>query len=151
MSAILYLDTSSLVKLYVEEEGSNEIEDLVVASPAVATSLIAYAEARSAFARRLREQAFSAAEYREILASFESDWGSYAHAAVTIEIVRLAGNLAEKHALRGFDGLHLSSAVTIGRQSASPVRFSSSDRNLGSGFFDLGGINRVAMLEGVMP
>lgn len=43
---ILYLDTSSLVKLYVEEKDSSKIADLVIASEISATSLIAYAESR---------------------------------------------------------------------------------------------------------
>ncbi|MBE9540835.1 MAG: type II toxin-antitoxin system VapC family toxin, partial [Proteobacteria bacterium] len=52
---VIYLDTSSLVKLYVEEEDSSKVADLVRSSKVIATSLIAYAEARSAFARRYRE------------------------------------------------------------------------------------------------
>ena len=46
----LYLDTSSLVKLYVEEEDSAKIADLANASKVAATSIIAYTEARAAFA-----------------------------------------------------------------------------------------------------
>ena len=52
---ILYLDTSSLVKLYMEEEGSLKIETLVRSSEATVTSIVSYAEARAAFARRFRE------------------------------------------------------------------------------------------------
>lgn len=46
---ILYLDTSSLIKLYVEEDGSSEIESLVEQATLVCTSVVAYPEARSAF------------------------------------------------------------------------------------------------------
>jgi uncharacterized protein with PIN domain len=51
---IAYLDPSSLVKMYVEEKGSTAIADLVESSKVTATSLVAYAEARAAFARRFR-------------------------------------------------------------------------------------------------
>jgi predicted nucleic acid-binding protein len=52
---ILYLDTSALVKLYVEEIGSNEVKKLVKTAQIVSTSRIAYVEARAGFARKLRE------------------------------------------------------------------------------------------------
>jgi hypothetical protein len=38
---ILYLDTSSLIKLYVEENGSSEIESLVGQASLVCTSVVA--------------------------------------------------------------------------------------------------------------
>ena len=51
---MLYLDTSAVVKLYVEESMSSEVVVAVEEAEAVATSLIAYAEARAAFARARR-------------------------------------------------------------------------------------------------
>jgi uncharacterized protein len=42
---------------------------------------------------------------------------------VTQELIQLAGNLAEKHALRGFDAIHLASAVML-MKSGMPVVFS---------------------------
>ena len=42
---MLYLDTSALVKLYVDEPRSQELSAAVDKSEAVATSLFAYAEA----------------------------------------------------------------------------------------------------------
>jgi len=54
---ILYLDTSALVKVYVEEEGSPLVQGLIAGASLVATSRIAYAEARAALARASREGA----------------------------------------------------------------------------------------------
>ena len=127
---IVYLDTSSLVKLYVLEEDSHTIEKLVESSDVVATSLIAYAEARSAFARRLREDIFSNDEYRQILSRFDQDWENCLRIGVTGDLVRRAGDLAEKHGLRGFDAIHLSSAITFREELSYPVYFSCSDLKL---------------------
>lgn len=44
---ILYLDTSALVKLYVRERGSVSVRALVEQADVVASSVIAYAEARA--------------------------------------------------------------------------------------------------------
>lgn len=52
---ILYLDTSSLIKLYVDETGTLEVLDLVEQASLLCTSVVAYPEARSALARLHRE------------------------------------------------------------------------------------------------
>lgn len=127
---VVYLDTSSLVKLYVEEEDSPKIADLVRSSKVTATSLIAYTEARAAFARRFRENAFTPREYKHLLSVFDKDWDNYLIVRVTKELVRLAGNLAEKHGLRAFDAIHLSSAIILRAEISAPLIFSCSDRKL---------------------
>ena len=127
---ILYLDTSSLVKLYVEEDESSKVDALVRSSEVTATSLVAYAEARAAFARRFREKAFTPDEHDRIKEFFDKDWSSYLILRVSEDMIRLAGNLAEKHALRGFDSIHLASALTLRQELSSPIVFSCFDDNL---------------------
>jgi len=127
---ILYLDTSSLVKLYVEEEESSRVADLVRSSKVTGTSLIAYTEARAAFARRFRENAFTLREYKRLTSSFDEDWDNYLIVRVTKELVRQAGDLAEKHGLRGFDAIHLSSAVTLREELSTRIIFSCFDEKL---------------------
>lgn len=127
---ILYLDTSSLVKLYVEEEGSEQVALLVESASYCATSIVAYAEARAAFARRFREQAFSLEDFQQIKLALEKDWSSYVVLTLDFSLVAQAGELAEKHALRGFDSIHLASAISLRDQVASPVAFSAWDARL---------------------
>ena len=126
---IVYLDTSSLVKLYIEEEGSTDVVSILKNSRAVATSMIAYAEARAAFARRFREGSLTKTGYRTLLSSFEKDWINYVQVKVSQDLIRLAGDLAEKHALRGFDAIHLSSAISL-MKSNVPVVFLCHDDKL---------------------
>jgi uncharacterized protein len=127
---VVYLDTSSLVKLYVEEDESPWMCELIRSSKVVATSIVAYAEARAAFARRFREKAFSREEYDRLKDFFEKDWNDYLIITVTDDLVKLAAILAEKHALRGFDSIHLASAVILQREIASQVLFSCFDDQL---------------------
>ncbi len=127
---IVYLDTSSLVKLYVEEDESSRVDLLVKSSEVTATSLVAYAETRAAFARRFRENAFTTDEYNRLKEFFDKDWGRYLILSVTAEMIRLAGDLAEKHALRGFDSIHLASALTLRQELSSPILFSCFDDTL---------------------
>ena len=51
----LYLDTSSLVKLFIDEPGSDLVGRMVGAATVVVTSTVAYPESRAAFARLRRE------------------------------------------------------------------------------------------------
>ena len=127
---IVYLDTSSLVKLYVEESESSKVDDLVKSSEVTATSLVAYAEAMAAFARRYREKAFSSDEYNRMKEVFNKDWSRYLILSITEDMIRLAGDLTEKHALRGFDSIHLASALTLRQELSSPIVFSCFDDNL---------------------
>ena len=136
---ILYLDTSSLVKLYMEEEESLKIETLVRSSEATATSIISYAEARAAFARRFREKSFTSDEHNRLKAFFDKDWRNYFILNITQDMVKLAGNLAEKHALRGFDSIHLASALILHQEVSTPVVFSCFDDKL----------EKAAMREGL--
>ena len=127
---VIYLDTSSLVKLYVEEEDSADVAGLVKSSKITATSMIAYPETRAALARRFREDMFKPREYRQLISFFNKDWENYMIVRLTKNLVRLAGDLAEKHGLRGFDSIHLSSAMTLCQELSTPVIFSCSDQKL---------------------
>lgn len=128
---ILFLDTSSLVKLYVEESGSDSVRRLVAGASRIAVSVLAYPEARSAFARRCREGALDARGLRTARAAFERDWTRMVRLAVTEDVYRAAGGLAERHGLRALDGLQLASFLSL-RTRLPPrgVKFASFDRRL---------------------
>ncbi|MFO7772902.1 MAG: type II toxin-antitoxin system VapC family toxin [Dehalococcoidia bacterium] len=127
---ILYLDTSSLVKLYVEEEGSQAVRSQVSKATAVASSTIAYVEARAAFARKHREGGLGDEEYDRILNDFRQEWSAYLAIGVSEAIIALAGDLAERHGLRGFDAIHLASALALRDRLQSPIIFSCADERL---------------------
>ena len=124
---IAYLDTSSLVKLYVEENNSTLVRRLVESAQVVATSVVAYPEARAAFARQRREGGLTAAQHDRVRDDFEQDWPRFLAVDVSEAVYRNAGALAEKHGLRGFDGIHLASYLSLFREAAWQVQFSAFD------------------------
>jgi predicted nucleic acid-binding protein len=128
----LYLDTSSIVKLYVDEAGTRLVRDLVASADVVATSVLAYAETRAALARLRRERLLSPSSFLAAKRQFERDWPHYLTVDVTDALSRAAGALAEKHGLRGFGSLHLATFLEIlGRSDADDeVQFSSFDDRL---------------------
>ena len=127
---IIYFDTSALVKLYVEETGSNRIRDITHRASVISTSKIAYPEARSSFARKRKEGGFSQNALRKIVEQLNRDWESYLLIEITDGLVRAAGDLAEKYLLRGFDSIHLASAVQLRNKIRSEISFSSTDLKL---------------------
>ena len=125
---ILYLDTSSLLKLYVEEDHSEIVRDVTHNATGLFTCRITYPEARSALARRHREGALTETAYRRIITQLDEDW----EALFIIDFdERLAGELTERHAIRGFDAVHLAAALSLVSDSPDiDVRFSTFDARL---------------------
>ena len=110
---ICYLDTSALVKLYVAEEGNSTVHQHLESAALVATSKVAYPEACAAFARSFREDCLIEKAYKIALANFKSEWPSYYILEFTDSVMIKAGELAEKYSLRGFDAIHMASALTL--------------------------------------
>jgi predicted nucleic acid-binding protein len=127
----LYLDTSSAIKLYVSEAGSDEVRTLVEGAAVVATSVVTYAETRAALARLRRERALTAASFRSAKREFEEQWPSFLKLDATDALCRAAGELAELYRLRGFDSVHLASFAEVARRAGlRETRFSSFDDRL---------------------
>jgi len=132
---ILYLDTSSLVKLYVEEAHAVTVRKWVEKAELIATCRVALPEAISAFHRRFRNGDFSKPDYENLIAGFTEDWRKY----VVLDFDELeAGLLVGKYGLRGFDAVHLSSAKMMRQDANLALFFSSFDEKL----------NKAAAAEG---
>ena len=106
----LYLDTSALIKLYVDEQDSSQVEHAVAQAETTATSLITYVETRAAFARRRRDGSLTVFQYNQVVREFTNDWQRFFVVEVNDLLVRSAGKFAEVHGLRGYDAVHLASA-----------------------------------------
>jgi predicted nucleic acid-binding protein len=127
----LYLDTSSLVKLYVAEPGSDAVRGLVDAATIVATSALAYTETRAALAKRRRERALRPAAFLSARKAFEAEWPRYFAVDITASLWRQAGEFAERYRLRAYDSVHLAAFAEVAREAgARETRFSSFDRAL---------------------
>jgi hypothetical protein len=68
---------------------------------------------RAALARKLREDVFSPEKHREAVEALDEDWETLDKPEVSEDLVREAGDLAEEHALRRFDAIHLASALLV--------------------------------------
>lgn len=127
----VYLDTSDLVKLYVDESGSVEVQALVDRADVVGTSVIAYAETRATFARRRRERLMTTSEARAAVRQLDADWPRFMVIVCDGDLARSAGRLADAHGIRGADAVHLASfEELVARCDDEELRFSSADDKL---------------------
>lgn len=110
---IVYLDTSAFLKLYLEESNSSVVHRAIAASTAVCTHLITYAEMRAALAQAGRMERIPRENFSCFIDRFEKDWLSIEIVAVDLPLVRRAGGLAERFALRGYDSVHLAAAERV--------------------------------------
>ncbi|GAC1333740.1 MAG: type II toxin-antitoxin system VapC family toxin [Candidatus Dormibacteria bacterium] len=115
MSTIAYLDSSAVVALLLEEPGRTEAVRRALAPHAfVATSMVAYAECRSALAAAGRSDRVARPLLATARARLDEVWFGLERVAVTEDRLRHAGALCDTRALRGFDALHLASALALG-------------------------------------
>jgi predicted nucleic acid-binding protein len=131
----VYFDTSALLKLVVEEEGSETAASLWDRADAVVTSRLAYAEGRAALAAARRKGRLTTRAHGTAKRAFEALWRQLWLLELREDIVRAAGDLAEQLALKGYDAVHLASAVSA---SGGDVVLATWDRDLGSAALALG-------------
>jgi len=124
-----YLDTSALIKRFVAEKGSPLIRRIIEAGP-VATAKIAYAEVYAGLKRKHREGHISASQYVLACHQFERDWQAYIRVDLQNGILHLARDLIQLHPLRGFDAVHLASALSLKKALGEEITFTAADERL---------------------
>ena len=107
----LYMDTSALVKYYIDETGSDWLRSLIDSDPrpVILSSQLLIAEVTSAFHRRLRERTMGAATVQNLQNAFRRDClFQYTLQPINMPIINLATDLLARHRLRTLDALHYS-------------------------------------------
>ena len=110
---IAYFETSALIKLAIEGPGSDAAGATWDGADSVVTSRLSYAEARAALAAARRAGRLSPAGLIEAKGTVEARFGELDVVEVGRELVRCASDLAELHGLRGYDAVHLASALAL--------------------------------------
>ena len=111
--ALVYFDASALVKLVVEEPGSDLAADLWDGCDAALASHLAYPEVRAALAAAVRNHDLTEADRDRAEQSWDELWEAVRAVELSPVVARWAGDLAGAHALRGADAVHLASALAV--------------------------------------
>jgi len=92
-----------------------------------ASSILAYPEGRAALAAARRLDRLGEDEHREALAAFEDLYAELTTVGVDQELATRAGGYAEDRELRGYDAVHLATALELGDEEVVLVTW---DRDL---------------------
>lgn len=127
---ILYLDTSAFLKRYFKEPYSDEIIFRWKEATAIVTSSVAYAETMASFYRKKREAALKDKVIKKIVHSFHVDWKSFIRVEVTDDLNEYIDKTIASHPLRGFDAIHLASALVVHERLSEQFLFACFDHRL---------------------
>jgi predicted nucleic acid-binding protein len=114
--AVYYLDTSALVKRYAQEHGTAWMLGLTdsTAEHDLYTVRVTGPEMIAALFRKARTGEVSPDEARRSAKNFRADWQQqYQIVEVTALVADKAMELAERYGLRGYDAVHLASALAL--------------------------------------
>ena len=131
--ALLYLDTSALVKLYLDEPGSERIEELTSedSGNSVAICSIAQVEFHAAIWRRHRIRELDDEEAELAIDLFSARLRTdFARRPVEDRTLDLASALTSRHPLRGYDAVQLAACLDLARAERDPPTFVCADRTL---------------------
>ena len=105
----LYVDTSALLKRYVDEHDSEAAIGLMAIDPVLVTSRLTEIEVRRSLTRLLDGDALEACRRR-----FVDDLDAFALVAIDAVVCNAAARLAEQTLCRSLDAIHLASAERAG-------------------------------------
>jgi hypothetical protein len=119
---VYFLDSSALIKRYVTETGSAWVIKLIEppSDDRIFIARITAVEVVSAIKRRERSGSLSSMDAITSLTQFRQELTStYRSVDISAKLISRAMDLAESHALRGYDAIQLAAALEIYDQSQS--------------------------------
>ncbi len=113
---ITYVDTSALIKLLINEPGSDRAGRIWDGADSLVSVSLVEVEARAALAAADRAGRITATQHREAKRSLMDLIGQIEIVEITAELVTVASDLAEADGLRGYDAVHLAAALLVGAE-----------------------------------
>ncbi len=107
----MYFDSSAFAKRYVEEKGSDVVEQLCREATELALSVLCVPEIISALSRRVREGSISPTQYREAKSYLSAEVADATIVNLIPDVVAEAIRVLENNAIRATDALHIACAL----------------------------------------
>ena len=137
---IAYFDSSSIVKWFFDEPHMDLSRTIRNMASLVFTSIVCFPEVMSAIYRARKEGRCSKVDMEVVREEFLRIWPGFHWVRVNETLIQQTGQLIFRHGLRGYDSIHLASALALKEEGEGiDVFFSCFDRNL----------NRAALKEGL--
>lgn len=109
-----FFDASTFAKRYVEENGSQLVDDICQEASELSLSVLCVPEIISALNRRIREKRLSRQDYVAAKQSLSDDVRDAVIINLTPEVIATSTSLLETSPLRAMDALHIACALESG-------------------------------------
>lgn len=106
-----FLDSSAFAKLFIEEDGSEDVESLCFRASELGLSVICVPEIVSALNRRLRENLLTRAQYDVAKKQLLVDVRDADIIQLTPSVLAAAVHVLETNPVRAMDALHVACAL----------------------------------------
>lgn len=110
---IASFDTSAVIPLLIEEPGTARAGRIWDAAEHVTSVRLVEAEARAALAQAVRLGRLASEDLATTIDALEGLYRQLDLLEIDDTLVRRAGDLAQRHALRGYDAIHLAAAERV--------------------------------------
>src|SRR3989338_6883095 len=104
-----FIDTSSLFKKYVEEDGSHALDRLLNDVSEIAVSPITWIEMNAVIARRMREKSLTSQQAAWLIAQARKDFQGFHRVIWSERVESIATRLVFQYPLSTLDAIRLAS------------------------------------------
>jgi predicted nucleic acid-binding protein len=122
-----YFDTSTYLKLYVKESGSDKALKAAKASHLLSSAVLSV-ECLSALARRRQAGDMDAKAFNKILKNVKAGLDSVETVRVTDDVLGMAEEITVRSVARAMDAIHISSALIFRNGTGIELTFVTSDK-----------------------
>ena len=106
-----FFDSSAFAKRYIEEPGSQQVDDLCAGASDLGLSVVCVPEVVSALHRRLRERSLSRPEYARARRGLLRDVSDARVISLTPAVIASVVAVLEESPLRAMDAIHVACAL----------------------------------------
>lgn len=107
----LFVDTSSLFKRYIQDDGSAALERLFEEASEIVVSPVTWVELNSALSKRLRDGSLSSEQFSAVLLEAKKDFDFFARLEWNESLDEKAVEIVKKFGLKSLDAIQLSSGL----------------------------------------
>ena len=111
-----FFDASAFAKRYVEEKGSQVVDDICRKASEISLSIICVLEIISALNRRIRDKRLSRRDYDSVKRHLSDDVRDAVIINLTPEVIATSTSLLEASPLRAMDSIHIACALKWGAE-----------------------------------
>ena len=107
----VFFDSSALAKRYIDEKGSDKVEEICRKTDTLTVSIICLSEIISALNRLRREKILNKYQYKKIKSALIKDLETADLYNISSRVVQLSIYLLERYTLRAMDSFHIGCAI----------------------------------------